>query len=457
LQRALPLALSRYAAAMPLLILFVGVDMFMVSNKISQCMACVTLAVALSSTHLNQAHAQGLSLEAAQRLALARSRALAAQDQAVSAAQEMAVAAKQLPDPVLRGGIDNLPLSGPDTGSLTRDFMTMLRIGVMQEITRSDKRQLRAERFERAADKSRAEKAATSADIERDTAIAWLERYYVEQMAALVQELAAQARLEIDATEAAYRSGRGNQADLFAAKSALAMIDDRAAEFQNKIQRAKTMLTRWVGAAAEQALTGPTDSASVRLDVGALDPQLSHHPKIAVLTRQANVAETEARLAAANKRADWSVELAFQQRGPGFSNMVSLGFSIPLQWDQKNRQGRELAAKLAMAEQARAERDDMLQNHVAETRAMLDEWQNNRQRSGRYDNELLPLAQQRSTAILAAYRGGKASLLDLLAVKRSEIDLRLQALQLQAETARLWAQINFVFPLSATPFNKATQ
>ncbi len=430
--------------------------MFIVSNKISQALGCALLAMVLSALNTDQAKAQGLSLEAAQRLALTRSRALAAQDLGVTAAQEMAVAAKQLPDPVLRGGVDNLPVSGPDTGSLTRDFMTMRRIGVMQEITRSDKRQLRAERFERAADKSRAEKAATTADIERDTAIAWLERYYAEQMAALVQEQAAQARLEIEATEAAYRSGRGNQADLFAAKSALAMIDDRAAEFQNKIQRAKTMLRRWVGAAAEQALSGPADSATVRLDAGALDLQLSHHPKIDVLTRQAEIAEAEAKLAAANKRSDWSVELAFQQRGPAFSNMVSLGFSIPLQWDQKNRQGRELAAKLAMAEQARAERDDMLQSHVAETRAMLDEWQNKRQRSARYDAELLPLAQQRSTAILAAYRGGKANLLDLLAVKRSEIDLRLQAQQLQAETARLWAQTNFVFPLSATSINKVT-
>ena len=452
----MPPALGRATAELTLLNLPVGVNMVKVSSKISQCLGCVMLAMALSSTHADQAHAQGLSLEAAQRLALTRSRALAAQDLAITASQEMAVAAKQLPDPVLRGGIDNLPVSGPDTGSLTRDFMTMRRIGVMQEITRSDKRQLRAERFERAAEKSRAEKAAAVADIEQGSAIAWLERYYAEQMAAVVQEQAAQARLEIDATEAAYRAGRGNQADLFAAKSALAMVDDRAAEFQNKIQRAKTMLARWVGPAAEQALSGPADSATVRLDVGALDTQLPHHPKIDVLTRQADMAETEAKLAAANQRADWSVELAFQQRGPGFSNMVSLGFSITLQWDQKNRQGRELAARLAMAEQARAERDDMLQDHVAETRAMLDEWQNKRQRSARYDAELIPLAQQRSSAILAAYRGGKASLLDVLAVKRSEIDLRLQALQLQAETARLWAQINFVFPLLATPTNKVT-
>ncbi|MFX4921872.1 hypothetical protein ABTC28_19130, partial [Acinetobacter baumannii] len=45
-----------------------------------------------------------------------------------------------------------------------------------------------------------------------------------------------------------------------------------------------------------------------------------------------------------------------------------------------------------------------------------------------------------------AYRGGKASLAELLAARRNEIDVRQQALQLQMETARLWAQLNFLFP-----------
>jgi hypothetical protein len=37
-------------------------------------------------------------------------------------------------------------------------------------------------------------------------------------------------------------------------------------------------------------------------------------------------------------------------------------------------------------------------------------------------------------------------LTDALAARRGEIDVRLQALQLEADTARLWAQLNFLFP-----------
>ncbi len=47
---------------------------------------------------------------------------------------------------------------------------------------------------------------------------------------------------------------------------------------------------------------------------------------------------------------------------------------------------------------------------------------------------------------LAAYRGSKASLMDVLSARRGEIDARQQALQLEADAARVWAQLNFLVP-----------
>jgi len=62
-----------------------------------------------------------LTLHDAQRRAIERSRQLAAQDAAVMANREMAVAAGQFPDPVVKIGIDNLPITGEDRFSLSRD------------------------------------------------------------------------------------------------------------------------------------------------------------------------------------------------------------------------------------------------------------------------------------------------------------------------------------------------
>jgi outer membrane protein TolC len=396
-----------------------------------------------------------LTLAEAQRLAVARSLQPAARELAAAASRDMAVAAGQLPDPVLKAGVDNLPISGPDRFSLGSDFMTMRRVGVMQELTRSDKRKLRAERFEREAEKALAEKDQAVAALERDTALAWLDLFYAQAAAAVAAEQTAQAEREIEAAQGAYRAGRGTQAELLAARSALAMAEDRVSDNARRSRNAATMLARWIGDAAAAPLAGKPDTGTLRLDRATL----ARHPSIAVFERQEDIATADARLAQANQKADWSVEVAYQQRGAAYSNMVSFAVSMPLQWDRGNRQDRELAAKLALADQARAEREEALRAHSAETRTMLDEWQTNRQRQARYQRDLIPLARERTSALLAAYRGGKASLADQLAAQRNETELRLQALQLEADTDRLWARLNFLVPTAqrAASVEKSSQ
>jgi outer membrane protein TolC len=387
-----------------------------------------------------------LTLEGAQQRAIERSRLLAAKDHAVRASREQAVAAARLPDPVLKLGVDNLPVEGPDRFSTTRDFMTQRRIGLMQDFTRADKRRLRAQRLEREAEKTLAEKTAAAAAIGRDTAVAWLERSYLEAMAALVAEQEQQADLEVRAAEAAYRGGRGTQADVFAARAETIALADRASALRRRLANAKLALARWIGEAAQLPLAGRQAMDTVPLEPAALETQLGHHPELAVLRGQEDIAATDVALARADKKADWSVELAFQQRGPAYANMVSLGVSLPLQWNQGQRQDREVAARLAQLEQAQAESEDAWRAHVAEVGAMLSEWQDNRARQGRLERELLPLAQARTAAAVAQYRGGKVSLTEVLAARRSELDARLQVLQLEADTARLWAQLRFLVP-----------
>ncbi|MYM92254.1 TolC family protein [Rugamonas sp. FT81W] len=385
--------------------------------------------------------------------AVARSRQLGAQDQAITAANEMAVAAGQRPDPVLKVGIDNLPVSGADRLSLGNDFMTMRRIGLSQELTRADKLHWRSARYQIEGDKALAQKDVALAAIQRDTAIAWLEVFYTEQMVSAVSAQLAVSRQEIEAAEGAYRGGRGSSADILAARSALLALDDRASEIGRRQRTAYTMLARWTG--EDTSVAGAPDINRIRLDPASLDTDLAHHPEISVLNKQEDIAQADANLARANQHTDWSVEVAFQQRGPAYANMVSVGISVPLQWDRKNRQDRELAAKLALVEQTKAERDEMLRGHVAETRSTIIAWQSGRERTARYTRESLPLASERSQAVLAAYRGGKAPLADVLVARRGEVELRLQALEVELETARLWAQLNFLFPEGGTAQHSA--
>src|SRR5438132_1518829 len=151
--------------------------------------------------------------------------------------------------------------------------------------------------------------------------------------------------------------------------------------------------------------------------------------------------------------------------------MVTLELTVPLEIRRASRQDQRLAAKLAEASQAKAQREDMLREHAAEIATMIDAWDSARERLERYRTSIVPLATDRVVAARAAYRGGKATLTDLLtshraeidvrpkprgdclelqgfqahidlrAVRRQQVDVRLKALQLEAIAARLWAQL----------------
>ena len=392
-------------------------------------------------------HGAPLAFDEALRLAQERSRQLPAQEAAAAAAREMSIAAGQRPDPVLKAGINNLPVNGADRFSLSRDFMTMRSIGVMQEFTRDGKLKARTARFEREAEFAEAGRDLLLANLQRDTAMAWLDRHYQERMREVLVSQRDEARLLIDAAESAYRGGRGSQADVFAARSSVAQIEDRLVQIQRQITTATTQLERWVGAPAAQALGAPPALDAVRLLAEDLDSQLAHHPQIEVLARREAMARADADVAQADKKPDVSVELMFNQRGSAYSNMVSVNLSVPLQWDQKDRQDRQMSAKLALVEQARAEREEATRAHVAEALAMLQEWRSDRERLARYDDALLPLAAERTRASLAGYRGGGGPLTAVLEARRSEIDTRLERMRLEMDAARLWAQLNYLVPV----------
>jgi outer membrane protein TolC len=405
------------------------------------------LALMIFGTVAFDARAAGsLTLDEALRLAQERSRQLPAHEAFASASRHMAAAAAQRPDPTLKAGINNLPINGPDRFSLTRDFMTMRSIGVMQEFTRDGKLKARSARFEREAEVAEASREQALTNLRKGTALAWLDRHYQERMRDVLISQRDEAKLQIDAADAAYRGGRGPQGDVFAARAAVGLVEDRIAQSERQLATAKTQLARWIGEPAADALGAAPALDVLNLRPEDLETRLVHHPEIAVMLRREQLAQADADIARSNKQSDVSVELMYSQRGPAYSNMVSVNIEMPLQWDQQNRQDRELAAKLAMVEQLRAEREEATRMHVAEARAMLQEWQSHRERLKRYDDSLIPLAAERTRASIAAYRGASGPLSAVLEARRNEIETRMERLRLEMDAARLWAQLNYLLP-----------
>lgn len=387
-----------------------------------------------------------LSLDAAVASATARSRLVAAATAQTLAARERAAAAGQRPDPILRLGLNNLPIDGPDRYSVTRDFMTMRSLALTQELTRADKLQARSERSLLEVEASLIAREASLVDLQRDAALAWFEGSFLDSMRELLQGQIAQAQVQAQAAQVQYRNGRGAQADVFEARGDVEQLHDRLAQTERRIDIARTALGRWVGDEAARPIAARPALVLPTWALGDLAQPLKSQSQIAAAAQQVAVAGSEAALARAARRADWSVEMMISQRGPAYSTMVSLNLSVPLQWDPRDRQDRELAAQLADLEQARARLEDLERARQAEVRAMLMEWQGHEERLHRYDTTLLPLARQRSDAALTAYRAGTGSLPMVLGARGSELEMQMERLRIERDRARLWAQLEYLLP-----------
>ena len=387
-----------------------------------------------------------LTLGQAEGIAVKRSQQLAAEDLGITAARERASVSGTLPDPMLKFGVDNLPVEGAARFSTQRDFMTMRRIGLSQEWVRPSTRHLRDARGSESVKVSEAERTVTLAAVQRETAVAWLEAHYAAETVAELQAQKEQAEREAVAAEAGYREGRGTLADVFAIRGIAAEIDERLIDASRRLRVARSTLARWVGEPANSPLAGRPSIDEIPWHRHELVAQLEDHPEIRLASQRAELARTELRLAEAAKKPDWSIELSYAARGEGFSNMVSVGFSVPLQINRGARQNREVAARRAEHAQAEADRADMRRAHTAETEALLEQWETDRARRDRYLGDILPLAAHRSDAALAAYRGGRGMLTDVLAARRSEIEMRIKALEVEASAARAWAALNYLVP-----------
>ncbi len=406
--------------------------------------ALTALALALLAASVS-AQAPRLTFDDALRRATEQAPALRAQEAVASAARERAAAAAQLPDPVLRFGVANLPIDGPERFSLTRDFMTMRNIGIAREFTREDKRRARAAGFEAEAAVALAQRDERAATLRQATALAWLERHDLERLRELLSRQHEQNRLVVEAAEAAYRGARGTLADVLAARAELAMHNDRMAGVQARIAQSQVMLERYVGADAARWALGERPDVSRLSHSNKTSDSIDTTPMLATLAREASRAQAEIAAAHSERHGDWSAELMFSQRGSQYSNMVSLTLSVPLATSRADRQDREVAARNAALDRIRAEQDEARREQSARRAALEAEWRSALDRGALHERELLPLADERTRLALSAYRAGSGTLAALFEARRAELGARIDRLQLDTDAARAWAQLNTLF------------
>jgi outer membrane protein TolC len=365
-----------------------------------------TLASCAAALIVGQAMAAPapLTLSDAQRLAVDRSPQIAAFDASIAAARNMSLNAERLFDATLQFGADYLPIA--------------------RQLSGPEAKQALVQRYGREADRVDAQKIAASVDVARETALAWLDCHYTQRMTRIAAEQLKFARIELEGAERMYWAGRTSQAEFYAVRSMLVMFEDKSSELEHGERAARILLERWVGDRGDAPLAPLPTIDRIRLTAAALEGDLTREPSVLLLERQAAIAASDVRVAQASGRSE-----------------------------------AEIAATVAKRDTLRATREEKLRTEVAQTRIMIDEWQHARDRRDRYARELVPLARERTLATLAAYRGGKATLMEVLSARRAETQAQLQSVEVEREVARTWARLNFALPetFASTPRSVSLQ
>jgi outer membrane protein TolC len=384
-----------------------------------------------------------LMLAEAERMALSRQPLLDAQRATVRAARERAVAMRQLPDPMLLAGVQNLPVNGEDRFSLSMDPMTMTSVGVMQEFPLPGKRRLRGRAEALMADAGDARLVALERAVRRDTAMAWIEVWFPERAVELARAMAAEAGRERGAADIAYRAGRAPQADVLAADVELEMLQDRVRKLEQDAAQAREALTRWTGASVAGPVAAEVPALTDPPALDALLASLPRHPELTEAHLEIAGAENAVALTREGYWPDWRVEAMYGWR-PDFDEMVSVQVGIDLPVFRGSRQDRDAAA----AREQLAAVEATHQDHERQMRAMAagahQAWSRARARLARYDEVIVPRAGARAEAALAAYRTGKAELDSVLTARRAALDASLMRLELQMDVLKQRVELRYL-------------
>lgn len=403
----------------------------------------VAILAAVLGVAAIDAGAAPLTLAEALRLAEQNAPALAARNAQLDAARQAALPAGELPDPKLSLGVDNLPISGADRFSLSRDFMTMQRVGVMQEVPNADKRRARVDAAEANIARSEAERRIELLNVRRETALAWIRGLTVERKLAAFDQLERENQLLADAVRARIAGGRGSPADAVMPRQEAAMLAERRDELDAQRQQAGAALQRWIGAAHGEAPAGDWPSWPVSRE--ALTAHLHHHPELAAFGPMGRLADAEVREAEAGKAPDWGVELAYQKRGAQFGDMVSLQFTFDLPVFGSRRQDPRIAAKRAERLRLDGERESLLRAHAEMLEADLAEHERLDRAARRQQATLLPLLREKIELTLAGYQAGRTDLAEVIAARRELIDAQLKLIELEGSRGLVAARLHFAY------------
>ncbi|WP_312949728.1 TolC family protein [Superficieibacter sp.] len=386
------------------------------------------------------------TLTAAQRY----SAGLSASHNEARALESMAGSARELPDPQLKFGIENLPVQGSNDRRFTREGMTMQRVGVMQRYVSQEKRERKALTLEAQAQSVTAQTATLTAALQRDAAQAWLDLALSEKALATAKRVVAETARQRTAQTASVGTGSAMPDSVPELQLTLSTLRDEVTLAERDVQVARARLLQLTG----EPVTGISGKLPpyqrLPADEKTLLEGIALHPEVIAAAREASTAKARSAQSAVAAIPDVEVELYYAHRAEGYDDMAGVMFTVDLPLFQARRQDKDHAADVSLSMQANDNVAQTEREHTAQVSSLIAEYQAAQTLWIRQRDDVLPLQQQRLDLLTAQYRAGQSTLSALLGARRDVLASELAVNKAEKEVARNWAAIHWLIPQELT-------
>ena len=398
--------------------------------RVSPARAFIPLLLALAPTAAN---GEPMTFDQAIERANQFAPGVAARQKKVETARLTAPTAAQLPDPKLEAGIQDFPVTGPNAFNPLDEDFAMVRVGVRQDFPHPAKRRARVGRAQANIVAAEAEAGAEARNVRLAAGLAWTDLYFAKRKLKVLAELDKSID-DLGATVGArLTSGSARPSDAIRPAQLKADVADRREAIEADIAKALATLVRFTGDPSPDT-SGSLPDQLVNHD--ALVADLDRLPAIRRLDAATGQAEADVRLARADKRPDWSVNVSYGKRAPRFGDLVSVGVSIDLPIFARKRQDPIIAARAREVEGARLEREAAVRELKAQLAADLAEHAKHYAQYARARDTIVPLAEQRAKLDLASYEAGTLDLGLALTATIDAAEAELNLFDREAETVR---------------------
>ena len=360
------------------------------------------------------------------------------------ALQEQAIVAGELPDPMLKIGLNNFPI---ESGGFTTEGMTHALVGLRQTFPAGDTRALNATKFGSLATQMGESAQLRRRDVLTAVRNAWLDLYYWERAhQRLVESRPFFADLAT-ITRSLYAVGRKSQQDVLRAELELSRLDDRLIEIERQRSGARAALGEWIGPDAERPVANKLPGWSQVPRLESMQGTLPEHPLLRAADAGIKARDAGVGLAEQRSKAAWALDVGYSYRegslpsGQPRSDFVSVAVTVGLPFFSKKSVDSTLSAALHERSAAEFTREKLLRSLNSKLEAQYARWGDLNRRVTLYDRRILDQARENAEASMLAYQSDNGDFADVMRAYVDDLNTRIDHVRLQVERAKSYAAL----------------